>query len=71
MEGTEFICHAFSAFPKTVDNAAANIAVTDVAQPVKIEIPLSQSLTAWPTEWAKLYVKVKTTGIQKILVGAS
>ncbi len=51
----------------TVDNAAANIAVTDVAQPVKIEIPLSQSLTAWPTEWAKLYVKVKTTGIQKIL----
>ena len=45
----------------------SNIAVTDVAQPVKIEIPLSQSLTAWPTEWAKLYVKVKTTGIQKIL----
>ncbi|MCI9503908.1 MAG: hypothetical protein HFE26_00750 [Clostridia bacterium] len=51
----------------TVDNAAANIAVTDIAQPVKIEIPLSQSLTAWPTEWTNMYVKVKATGISKMI----
>ncbi len=50
----------------TVDNAAGNVTIADCSQNVSIEIPLSETISEWPTEWTNLYVKVKTENVNKI-----
>ena len=53
-------------YEEAVDNGAGKITLTDASAPATVEIPLTGTLTAWPTAWANLHVKAKATGIASV-----
>lgn len=53
-------------YATAVSEGAGNFTVTDVSADSSLTIPLSETLTAWPTDWTTLYVKVKANNVSQI-----
>ncbi|MDE5548396.1 MAG: hypothetical protein K2J30_05330, partial [Clostridia bacterium] len=61
----------------TVDNGSAIVTITDPTKlamtsdddhaiTTLVEIPLSETLTAWPTDWTNFYIKLKANNVSDV-----
>lgn len=53
-------------YATAVDHGAGNFTITDPSKAAKIEIPLSETLTAWPDAWTNLHVKAKLNNVTQL-----
>lgn len=53
-------------YTSAVSEGRGNFSVSDVSAASVLEIPLSETLTAWPTDWTTLYVKFKANNLEQV-----
>ncbi len=54
-------------YETSVKEGAGDVAVTDMsAETTTLTVPFAAPLTAWPTDWTKMFIKFKAEGIKSV-----